>query len=93
MQEGFVHEAVQLTCNIRLDEEEEELLGRYRPQGRTDNSIWRVSPNFVTYEIAIPGDSRYDSDDDEYGRLIPVTPGNEGVVDNGEYSRKGDGEL
>lgn len=89
MQEGFVHEPIQLTGYIRLDDEEKELLSRDRPEGRPDNGIRRIGPDFLTYEVAIPGDSCYDGDGDEDGGLIPVAPGDERVIDHGEYDRKG----
>lgn len=44
-------------------------------------------------EVAVPGDGGEDSDGDEYGGLVPVAPGNERVVDQGQDGGKGQGEF
>lgn len=47
----------------------------------------------MTNKVAVPGDSGHDGDNDEYGSLIPVTPSDKRIVDDGEYGRQGHCEL
>lgn len=84
---------VQQRRDVSLDDEEEQLLGRDRKQRRPDNNIWRVGPDIVPDEIAVPGNGGYDGYEDEDESLVPVAPGKNRVRYNTKRRGQGNGEF
>ena len=56
---GFAKEQVQEGCVVGLNNEEEDLFGRYAEKCRTDNGMGRVGPYSLVDEVRVPRRSRY----------------------------------
>lgn len=93
MEQRFIGEVVDHGGGVRLDDKEEEFLGGNGPQGWADNGIWRVGPDMVADEVAVPGDRGDDGNEDENGGLIPVAAGEKRIVDESEQGGQRNREL